>query len=268
MIYLPHFCKKELEGAMKGYTLVFVYGTLKRGLLNYTRYLAVAEARGGAKFLGEAITRDRLNLVVRPSGTFPPVLMRPQQEEHLRKASQVSGEVFEVDKCTLEALDILEGVRSGTYYYRDSVVVDFRENERNSCSCQVYFFPATEELTRRRNYSEYNSEAQAFYQPRAVNHRVLDLCKGLPHQMQTFKPVDLKAHVVRLRPGDDLLLALQAFCREHEISAGTILSCVGSTGKTVLRPGGCKDPVIFNDNNEIVSFTGTISADSHHLHLR
>ena len=253
---------------MKGNTLVFVYGTLKRGLPNYSRYLSIAEARGGAVFIGEAVTRDRLNLVVRPSGTFPPVLMKPRQAAHLNKSCQVSGEVFEVDAPTLEALDILEGIRSGTYYYRDTLVVDFKGKQRNSCSCQVYLFPASNELIEQTNYSSYDAEAQSYYQPRGLNQQILDLCKGIEHKLSTFHPVDMKAHVVRLLPGDDLLLALMAFCKERGITAGTVLSCVGSTGKTVLRPGGSKEPLLLDGAHEIMCFSGTISAESHHLHLR
>ena len=41
-------------------TLMFVYGTLKRGLTNHTRCLSLAEQRGGATFVAEATTIERI----------------------------------------------------------------------------------------------------------------------------------------------------------------------------------------------------------------
>lgn len=57
-----------------------------------------------------------------------------------------------------------------------------------------------------------------------------------------------------------------------------ILTCVGSTGKTTLRPAASSDAVVFEGPHEIVSLTGTLCASksplgakggqsSHHLHM-
>ena len=74
-------------------------------------------------------------------------------------------------------------------------------------------------------------------------------------------------HVVRLLPGEDLLEALQSFIRRKEISAAVIVTCVGSTGETVLRPAGKREGKHFDGKHEIVSLTGTLSAGGHHLHM-
>ncbi|KAL1522861.1 hypothetical protein AB1Y20_017827 [Prymnesium parvum] len=50
--------------------------------------------------------------------------------------------------------------------------------------------------------------------------------------------------------------------------AACVLSCVGSTGKTTLRPAGARAPRVFEQSPfEIVSLVGTLGADGHHLHL-
>lgn len=71
---------------------VFVYGTLKRGFGN-NRLL------GGSKFLGKGVTEDKFALY--ESG-IPFVIEN-------ESVSQISGEVYVVDRETLAHLDRLEG---------------------------------------------------------------------------------------------------------------------------------------------------------------
>lgn len=77
----------------------------------------------------------------------------------------------------------------------------------------------------------------------------------------------MKTHVFRLRPGQDLKLAIQAFVDENDIQAGWILTCVGSLTKINLRyanqPGGIPGSGFF----EIVALSGTVSCNGSHLHL-
>ena len=54
-----------------GDTLMFVYGTLKRGLTNHTRCLSLAEQRGGATFVAEATTIEQFPMVIRPKHMLP-----------------------------------------------------------------------------------------------------------------------------------------------------------------------------------------------------
>ena len=56
--------------------LLFVYGTLKRGYTNHTRYLSVAEAHGGARFVGCGMTAEQFALVLRPKH-LPPATCGP-----------------------------------------------------------------------------------------------------------------------------------------------------------------------------------------------
>ncbi|HEY0741897.1 MAG TPA: PPC domain-containing DNA-binding protein [Chryseosolibacter sp.] len=77
----------------------------------------------------------------------------------------------------------------------------------------------------------------------------------------------LQVYVFRLKPHEDLKKAIMEFARANSISAGIILTCVGSLEEFHIRfaneSAGKKQWGYF----EIVSLTGTFSATSSHLHL-
>jgi predicted DNA-binding protein with PD1-like motif len=77
----------------------------------------------------------------------------------------------------------------------------------------------------------------------------------------------LRAHTLRLLPGDDLIRSLRAFALEQELQAACVLSCVGSTSLTTLRPAGQSEARTFDGKYEIISLVGTLSAHAHHLHM-
>ena len=81
-------------------SLVFVYGTLKRGCSNH-HHLA------GQTFVGLARTRPGFWLF--DVGGFPGLVAHPTD------ADGVAGEVWLVDPGCLERLDELEGVAEGLY---------------------------------------------------------------------------------------------------------------------------------------------------------
>ena len=103
----------------------------------------------------------------------------------------------------------------------------------------------------------------------------------MPHGLATAAPHGARLHAVRLLPGDDLLAALLDFVTGRGIRAAAVLSCVGSTGQTTLRPAGGQPPRVFDGKHEILSLTGTIGfggspdgdplggpdGEVHHLHL-
>ena len=74
-------------------------------------------------------------------------------------------------------------------------------------------------------------------------------------------------HAFRLKPGDDLRKSLDFFCKEKNIAAGTILSCVGSLDTAVLRFAGRESGTTIVGNLEIVSATGTLSQHGMHVHI-
>jgi gamma-glutamylaminecyclotransferase len=83
-----------------GHTLLFVYGTLKRGCSNH-REIA------GQEFVGEARTTPGFGLV--DLGGYPAIVPRPENRDG------VAGEVWSVDPAALARLDHFEGVHEGLY---------------------------------------------------------------------------------------------------------------------------------------------------------
>jgi predicted DNA-binding protein with PD1-like motif len=81
----------------------------------------------------------------------------------------------------------------------------------------------------------------------------------------------MKLHTVRLRSGDELRSALQTFAKEHKISAGFIITCVGALQDLTVRLAGAtsgnQPTKSFNESFEIVSLTGTITSEDCHLHI-
>ena len=80
-------------------------------------------------------------------------------------------------------------------------------------------------------------------------------------------PSPLTAHALRLLPGDDLRDSLLDYCVAAELSATTVLSCVGSLSEITLRLAGATEMLHLQEPLEIISLVGTICEDrSHHLH--
>src|SRR5687767_8512918 len=77
----------------------------------------------------------------------------------------------------------------------------------------------------------------------------------------------VKIHIVRLKPHDDLKRSIMAFAQKNNITAGIILTCVGSLEQYHLRFANQKNGKARKDFFEILSLTGTFSNTSCHLHL-
>ena len=77
----------------------------------------------------------------------------------------------------------------------------------------------------------------------------------------------VKNYCFRLKPDQDLKKELLSFAQKHHLKAAVILSSVGSLKKAHLRLSGGKETVEYNGPFEIVSLTGTLSAEAVHLHI-
>jgi predicted DNA-binding protein with PD1-like motif len=77
----------------------------------------------------------------------------------------------------------------------------------------------------------------------------------------------MKVVPLRLRPGDDLRQALEAWMSEQEEQAGCLISCVGSLSVAQLRLAGAKEASVISGDLEILSLAGTLSSDGAHLHI-
>ncbi len=102
--------RPALKG-MKVETLVFVYGTLKRGFPNHARFL------GGARRVGEFQTVEAYPLVLDGERLSPCLIDRPGA------GKAVQGEVYAVDPPTLAALDRLERTALADGYHRRMIMV-------------------------------------------------------------------------------------------------------------------------------------------------
>jgi len=81
------------------------------------------------------------------------------------------------------------------------------------------------------------------------------------------RPAAGRTLAYRLRPGDDLKLSLMAILEASTISAGVILSLVGSLSSARLRMAGGDSLKDFSGPLEIVSATGTIGGNACHIHV-
>ena len=77
----------------------------------------------------------------------------------------------------------------------------------------------------------------------------------------------MNVHVFRLKPHEDLKLSILEHAKTHGITAGIILSCVGSLEEFHIRFANEKVGKKQWGYFEIVSLTGTFSMTSSHLHI-
>ncbi len=77
----------------------------------------------------------------------------------------------------------------------------------------------------------------------------------------------MKIYAIRLKPNQDLRLELEKFVKENKISAGFIITAVGSLKETKIRLADQSDSTAFEGKYEIVSLVGTLAADGVHLHV-
>jgi predicted DNA-binding protein with PD1-like motif len=75
------------------------------------------------------------------------------------------------------------------------------------------------------------------------------------------------SYTFRLFPGADLRNSIQSFVKEGNIQAGWIVSCAGSLTRYSIRFANQKGATKDTGHFEIVSLTGTVSANGSHLHI-
>lgn len=74
-------------------------------------------------------------------------------------------------------------------------------------------------------------------------------------------------HVLRLKPGEDLLVSIDKYIKKHQISAGFIATGVGSLSKVAFRKGYERTSLILEGGYEMISLSGTISIGGMHIHM-
>ena len=125
---------------------LFVYGTLKKGYSNYSKYLSEAN------YLGKYKTCEKYPLVI-ANERYSPVMIK---EPHI--GHQVIGEVYTVNHEILQSIDVLESVDKKLGYRRIKIqVASLSENQ--SISCYAYFKSRNQLKIIHSNYlSEYTDK--------------------------------------------------------------------------------------------------------------
>ena len=77
----------------------------------------------------------------------------------------------------------------------------------------------------------------------------------------------MKTYALRLHPGEDLKVRLDAFAVSNHLQAACVLACVGSLSKAVLRNADQSEPSILLGKYEIVALTGVLSEHGSHYHI-
>jgi uncharacterized protein len=81
----------------------------------------------------------------------------------------------------------------------------------------------------------------------------------------------MKTLPIRLSPGQDLRLAIEAAVRSQNCRAAFVLSGIGSLSDAGLRFAGAEQPQRLTGDTEILSLSGTVAFDglhsSSHLHM-
>jgi predicted DNA-binding protein with PD1-like motif len=77
----------------------------------------------------------------------------------------------------------------------------------------------------------------------------------------------MKVVPLRLSPGDDLRLSLEAWMALQQAQAGCVISGIGSLSVAQLRLAGQQESTTITEDLEILSLAGTLSLDGVHLHV-
>ena len=76
-----------------------------------------------------------------------------------------------------------------------------------------------------------------------------------------------KYHCIRLHRGEDLFKSIHKLCIDKNIGAGFIASCVGCISKGRIRDASGVTIREIDEDCEIVSLNGTVSAERCHIHI-
>lgn len=71
---------------------------------------------------------------------------------------------------------------------------------------------------------------------------------------------------LRLHPGDDLRLALQAALAHHGASAAFVVAGIGSLRPTALRLAGARTVLTIDADVELLTLSGSVGVNGCHLH--
>ena len=81
----------------------------------------------------------------------------------------------------------------------------------------------------------------------------------------------MQIYTIRLKEGDELRSSLMNFAKENNLTAASILTCVGSINQANIRMADAaparQDIREYSDPYEIVSLVGTFDGENCHIHI-
>ena len=77
----------------------------------------------------------------------------------------------------------------------------------------------------------------------------------------------VKTHAFRLKPGTDLKKEIETYVKANNIKAGWIATCAGSLTQCHIRFANQPEGTKGSGHFEIVSLSGTVSANGSHIHI-
>ena len=77
----------------------------------------------------------------------------------------------------------------------------------------------------------------------------------------------MKAHAIRLHPGDDLRRVLKEYVDKHQLSSAWIQTGMGSLSVLSIRFAGQDKITQLTKDWEICSLSGTLSSSGLHIHI-
>ncbi|MBR8836583.1 MAG: DNA-binding protein [Stigonema ocellatum SAG 48.90 = DSM 106950] len=77
----------------------------------------------------------------------------------------------------------------------------------------------------------------------------------------------MEIFAIRLKSNEDLRQSLQNFAEKENITAGFILTAIGSLKKATIRFANQDISTVLSDKFEILSLNGTIATTGVHLHI-
>jgi predicted DNA-binding protein with PD1-like motif len=77
----------------------------------------------------------------------------------------------------------------------------------------------------------------------------------------------IQIEALRLKPGQDVKLELEAFVKTHQIKAASVISAVGSLSEAQIRFANKDSASKIKGPLEIVSLSGTLGLEGSHLHI-
>jgi predicted DNA-binding protein with PD1-like motif len=115
--------------------------------------------------------------------------------------------------------------------------------------------------------TEPTSENKIFEDEYINSRSPANWLKWLESRHEAIITDQIRIHVFRLHPGNDLLGSLRTYVKQHHIHAAVLLSAVGSLTQVSLRYANQSKACVYTGHFEIVSVTGTIEEGSEHIHL-